>query len=115
MKSTKNIKVPEKIIDQVVGQDEAVKIIKKAALQRRYVLLIGEPGTGKSLLGIALAELLPKSELMDILSLHNPNDDNNPLITLVPAGKGREEVKQSQLDTKQMLKSNNFLLFIVAL
>ncbi len=115
MKSTKNIKVPEKIIDQVIGQDEAVKIIKKAALQRRHVLLIGEPGTGKSLLGLGLAELLPKSELVDTLALHNPNDENNPLITLVPAGKGREEVKQSILDTKQMLKNNNFLLFVVAL
>ena len=30
-KSTKNIKVPEKLVDQVIGQDEAVRIIKKAA------------------------------------------------------------------------------------
>ena len=34
MKSTKNIAVPKKIVDQVIGQDEAVTIIKKAALQR---------------------------------------------------------------------------------
>jgi len=40
--------IPEKLIDQVMGQEEAVKIIKKAALQRRHVLLIGNPGTGKS-------------------------------------------------------------------
>src|SRR3989338_9010799 len=115
MKSTKNIKVSEKIIGQVIGQDEAVRIIKKAALQRRHVLLIGDPGTGKSLLGFALAELLPKSELKDILALHNVNDENNPLIELVPAGKGRDVVKQSQFDTKQMLKNNNFLLFLVAI
>jgi len=38
MKSTKNIKISDKIVDQVLGQDEAVKIIKKAALQRRHVL-----------------------------------------------------------------------------
>jgi len=43
MKSTQDIPVPQKIVDQVVGQDEAVQIIKKAALQRRHVLLIGEP------------------------------------------------------------------------
>jgi len=93
-KSTKNIKVPEKIVDQVIGQEEAVKIIRKAALQRRHVLLIGEPGTGKSMLGLALAELLPKSELKDILSFHNFNDENNPLMQEFPAGKGREEAKK---------------------
>ena len=46
--STKQIKVSEKIVDQVIGQDPAVKVIRKAAQQRRHVLLIGEPGTGKS-------------------------------------------------------------------
>ena len=115
MKSTKEIKVPEKIVDQVIGQDEAVRVIKKAALQRRHVLLIGDPGTGKSLLGLALAELLPKSELKDILSYYNPNDDNNPTIRELPAGKGREEVNNYLLNGKQVFKNNNFLLFIVAI
>ena len=39
--STKDIKISDKIVDQVVGQEEAVNIIKKAAQQRRHVLLIG--------------------------------------------------------------------------
>jgi len=79
-KSTKEIKVPDKIVDQVIGQEDAVNIIKKAAEQRRHVLLIGEPGTGKSMLGLALAELLPKEKLVDIISFPNPNDENQPLI-----------------------------------
>ena len=115
MKTTKNIPVPEHIIDQVIGQDSAVNIIKKAAQQRRHVFLIGEPGTGKSMLGVALAELLPRSELKDILAVPNPNDENNPSIKETAAGKGRDEVAQQQLNTKQMLKNNNFLLFIVAI
>ncbi len=115
MRTTKDITVPEKVIDQVLGQDAAVQIIRKASQQRRHVLLIGEPGTGKSMLGIALAELLPRSDLRDIISLPNVNDENNPLIKTTPAGKGREEVKQGILNTKQMLRNNNVLLFLVAL
>jgi len=115
MKSTKEIKVPKKIVGQVIGQDEAVDIIKKAAQQRRHVLLIGEPGTGKSMLGLALAELLPKEKLQDIISLPNINDENTPLIKTVKAGTGREEVKKSQLQTKQFFKNQNFLFFILAI
>lgn len=115
MKSTKNITIPEQTIGQVIGQEEAVNIIKKAALQRRHVLLIGEPGTGKSMLGMALAELLPKSDLKDTLALPNPNDENNPLIKLVPASKGREEAQTSLLDNKQVTRNGQFLLFIVAI
>jgi Lon-like ATP-dependent protease len=115
MESTKEIKVPKSIVDQVIGQDEAVDIIKKSARQRRHVLLIGEPGTGKSMLGLALAELLPKEKLQDVISLPNPNDENTPLIKTVKAGAGREEVKKSQLQTKQFFKNQNFLLFILAI
>ena len=45
MKSTKEIKVPEKIVDQVIGQERAVNLIKKTALQRRPTVFI--LGSGK--------------------------------------------------------------------
>src|SRR3990167_1663759 len=115
MKTSQNIKVPERIVDQVIGQDEAVNIVSKAAHQRRHVLLIGEPGTGKSMLGLALAELLPKSELKDILAYPNLNDENMPIIKEVPAGQGRGEAKRYAFDSQKVLKNNNFLLIIVAI
>ena len=49
-KTTENIKISNKIIDQILGQDSAVEIVRKAAAQRRNVLLLGSPGTGKSML-----------------------------------------------------------------
>lgn len=112
-KSTKDINTSDKIIDQVIGQDEAIEVIKKSSLQRRHVLLIGEPGTGKSMLGLAMAEMLPKETLVDILAFPNQNDENNPIIKTVPGGKGREIAKGSA--KPDIAKSQGSILFILAI
>ena len=114
-KATTDIKVPKGLIDQVVGQDNAVNIMKKAAQQRRHVLLIGEPGTGKSMLGIGLAEMLPKEKLVDIVSFPNPNDANTPLIRTVPAGKGRDLVAKAKIQTLGSFKNQSIIMFVLVL
>jgi Lon-like ATP-dependent protease len=114
-KTTADLKVPERIVDQVIGQEDAVEVIRKAAMQRRHVLLIGEPGTGKSMLGLALAELLPKEKLVDVLALPNPNDENQPLIRVVPAGKGREVVSRSRMQISGAFSGTNWFLLVLAI
>jgi Lon-like ATP-dependent protease len=111
--STKDIPVDPKVINQVIGQDGAVAFIKKAALQRRHVLLIGDPGTGKSLLGLALADLLPKENLVDVIAFPNPNDENQPLIRTLPATKGRELILRARLESASMFKNQNFFFLVV--
>ncbi len=49
-KGSASVPVPKRTIDQVVGQEKSVKLLKKAAAQKRNVLLIGQPGTGKCLM-----------------------------------------------------------------
>ncbi|MBI2106799.1 ATP-binding protein [Candidatus Woesearchaeota archaeon] len=112
-KSTSEIKVPERIIDQVVGQENAKNIIKKAAEQRRNVLLIGQPGTGKSILGQALAELLPKEKLVDVLSYPNHADENVPKIRTVPRGQGRAMVDKAKIQLMASFKNQNIIFFIL--
>src|SRR3989344_5177827 len=114
-KTTKDIKLSEKLIDQVIGQDESINIVKKAAKQKRHVLLIGSPGTGKSLIGQALAELLPKEKLQDILIVHNEQDDNNPLVKTMPRGQAKDLVNKLKIQSLSSAKNQNLLFFILLL
>jgi len=115
-KTSKDIKVPDRLIDQIIGQEEAVETIKKAAKQRRNVLLIGEPGIGKSMLAMAMAELLPPEQLQDILVYPNLEDSNNPLIGAVPAGEGKSIVMDHKNKAKaQDDKKNMFMMIIISL
>lgn len=115
-KTSEEIKVPEKIIDQIIGQEEAVETIKKAAKQRRNVLLIGEPGIGKSMLAKGMAELLPPEELQDILVYPNIEDNHNPLIGTMPAGEGKKIVANYKAKAKsQEERKNMFTMIIISL
>ncbi|MEM2933961.1 MAG: ATP-dependent protease LonB [Methanocellales archaeon] len=113
--TTKEIAVPQLLIDQVIGQEHAVEVIKKAAQQRRHVMMIGSPGTGKSMLAKAMAELLPKEELQDVLVYHNPEDPNNPKIRVVPAGKGKQIVNAHKLEAQKKSQFRNTVYLILVL
>ena len=100
IKSSKDIEVPPLLIDQVIGHEESIETIKKAAKQRRNVLLIGDPGVGKSMLAKGMAQILPHETLQDILVYPNMEDNNHPLIRSVPAGEGKKIVRATKGSAK---------------
>ncbi|MCK5341750.1 MAG: ATP-binding protein, partial [Candidatus Heimdallarchaeota archaeon] len=99
--TTADISVPDRLLDQVIGQDKAVKIVRKAAEQKRHVMLIGDPGTGKSMVARAMTEFLPKEELEDIIAYPNTEDSNTPHIRVVPGGKGKKIINAQRAEAKK--------------
>lgn len=113
IESTADIEVPDRLVDQVIGQSHARDIVLKAAKQRRHVMMIGSPGTGKSMLAKAMSQLLPKEDLQDVLVYHNPDDGNEPKVRTVPAGKGEQIVDAHKEEANKRNQMRSFLMWII--
>ncbi len=91
LETTADILIPDDPMKRVIGQDEAVKLARVAANQRRHLLLVGPPGTGKSMIAQALSlHLPPVTE--EIRVVHNPENPERPSVEV----KRRDEVLQDQ-------------------
>lgn len=68
-----------------------------------YLLLLGEPGTGKSLIGRALSEKLTQIyrehgiKLFDVLCWKNPAIPSEPKISIHKAGEGKKILRKEQM------------------
>ncbi len=114
--TTDGLEIPELLMDQVIGQDPAVDVVRHAARQKRHVMLIGDPGTGKSMIARAMTEFLPKEELQDMLVYSNADDPNMPHIRVVPAGKGKEITESMKAEArKREQQQSQMMTTIIAL
>jgi len=115
LSSTKGVPVPKLLLEQIVGQEKAVEIIKKAAIQRRNVLLVGIPGIGKSMLAKAMSEIMPVQRLKDVLLYSNDEDPNNPKVSVLKAGEAQTILNQAKLDSKAQDDNMRLLGFLLPL
>ena len=110
--STADVPIPERLVDQVIGQEAGSVVIKKAAEQRRHMLMIGDPGTGKSMLARSMTDLLPRDALEDVLVYPNEDDENVPRVRTVPSGRAERIVKVQKEAIRQQREKSQKMLFI---
>src|SRR5512136_2416260 len=94
VETTEDLKLSSDPLLRVIGQDEAVRLARIAASQRRHFLLVGPPGTGKSMIAQALSLHLSRPT-EEIRVVHNPENPERPLVEV----KGFDEVTK-ELESK---------------
>ncbi len=96
-KTTEELPEPSpRLIDQVIGQDEAVKIVLSAVKNKRNVILLGEPGVGKSMIVKAVGEILQDfGEFTPYYIIAKPNLKNmeKPIVEVID-GEYKEKEKE---------------------
>lgn len=112
-RTTADIPTPPDLLSQVIGQAKAVRIVRLAAQQRRFMLMIGEAGTGKSMLASAMAQMLPADNLEDILAVPNPQQPINPLIQRVPGGTGPQRIEQLKVARQHAQTTVRFIWWVL--
>ncbi len=110
--TTEDVPIPENLVDQVIGQEAGSVVIRKAAEQRRHMLMIGDPGTGKSMLARSMTDLLPRDVLEDVLVYPNEDDENEPRVRCVPASRGDRIVKMQKEAIRQQRERSQKMLLI---
>ncbi len=96
-KTTKDIEIPKDPFERIIGQDEAVRIAKMVPYQRRHLILVGPPGTGKSMIAQAIAGVLPKPHY-EISILDNPENPDKPIVEI----RDGKQIKQDKRKEKQI-------------
>jgi len=80
-KTTADIKLPKDPFERIIGQGEAVKIARLISKQKRNLLLVGPPGTGKSMIAQAISSSLPKPRY-EVSILQNDKNPERPIVEI---------------------------------
>ncbi len=92
IETSKDIRIASDPLERVIGQEEAVRIARIAASQMRHLLLVGPPGTGKSMIAQALALHL-RRPTEEIRVVHNPENPERPLVEVRNSNEVEKELE----------------------
>ncbi|MCL4329497.1 MAG: ATP-binding protein [Candidatus Thermoplasmatota archaeon] len=101
IEDTSQVEIPPTPLERVIGQDDAVKLARIAASQRRHLLLVGPPGVGKSMIAQAMSFYIPRPK-QDIRVVHNPQYPERPFFEVksseeIAAEKSEDYLYEGQL------------------
>jgi len=106
VESTAQVVIPSDPLKRVIGQDEAVTLARIAAKQRRHLLLVGPPGTGKSMIAQALSLHLSRPT-QEIRVVHNPENPERPLVEVKNEDEVRSESKVKEFAEGELIEPKN--------
>lgn len=95
--TTKEVLIPKDPFERIIGQPQAVAIAKMVPYQRRHLLLVGPPGTGKSMIAQAIASVMPKPKF-EISVLDNPENPERPIIEI----RDESQIKKDKKEEKHL-------------
>lgn len=94
--STKELQLPTDPFERIIGQEEAVRIARLISKQKRNLLLVGPPGTGKSMIAQAISSVLPAPS-QEISIVHNEEAPERPIVELRTKNQIEEQDKKSKI------------------
>ena len=106
LESTAQIPIPQDPLDRVLGQEEAISLAKIAASQRRHLLLVGPPGTGKSMIARAISMHLPKPKT-ELRVSNNPENPERPFLQILSEDEVLGERTSVQESVGQLISPQN--------
>ncbi|WP_292461038.1 ATP-dependent protease LonB [Methanothermococcus sp.] len=114
-KTTDELSEPSpRLIDQIIGQDEALNIVLSAVINKRHALLLGDPGVGKSMMVKAVGELIEKSSTdfkpYTIIAKPNLKNPEKPIVELI---EGHYEEKIEVISPSVVRQPPNILTLII--
>ena len=95
--TTSEIIIPTDPFEKIIGQEDVIRIARLVPKQRRHLLLVGPPGTGKSMIAQAIASLLPKPRF-EIAILNNPEKPERPFVQCLKA----DEINKKSDKTEEL-------------